>query len=526
MKISHNAVRLTLQVLILLLVVLVVLSPVAPLYEPVPARDQGVYLYIGQQVLDGKIPYRDVWDHKGPLVYYINALGLWLTGSIWGVWLIEIIFLFLAGVFSLLAMRMAFNPSTALSSTILWLGAFPEIMDHGSSVEEYSLLFQFATVYFFVRTLRLETISKNYWNEFRVGVTAALAFSLRPNNIGIHLAIGLVLVTTLLSKKERAHAVKQIIAAALGSGVVFAIIAIYFAFHNSLADLFDQVFVFNYYYSRLQEVSWLAIIKGYNLLTFIVTIGMLGLASTIIFLLQNWKQEDAKNRFAFLLIVVVPIQLYLSMLSGRKYMHYYIAWLPILALLVGFLIFSIQEWVGGIIHKEKYRKAFNLTLALGLVLAFGTQPILGRMPKIETLVKTVWKQRSFPQPNYSAVEQGIYVNYILTHTQPGDYVLIWGNASVYNFLSERESPSRFVYTYPFGVPTYVSQEMVDELQRDIAGKKPMIIDATAGDGTINGISSNAWKDLPATQGLIRFIEENYIHVDTVGRFRVWIPKGK
>ena len=84
-----------------------------------------------------------------------------------------------------------------------------------------------------------------------------------------------------------------------------------------------------------------------------------------------------------------------------------------------------------------------------------------------------------------------------------------------------------MYTYAFGVPSYVSQEMVDGLMLDITQKRPMIIDATARDKTIGSIDSNAWKDIPVTQGLIRFIEKNYVHVDTVGpdRFRVWIYKG-
>jgi hypothetical protein len=69
--------------------------------------------------------------------------------------------------------------------------------------------------------------------------------------------------------------------------------------------------------------------------------------------------------------------------------------------------------------------------------------------------------------------------------------------------------------------------MVDEMLRDIAEKKPMILDATSEGGTINRIDSNLWKGLPATWRLVRFIEENYYQVDRIGpdRFRVWIPKG-
>jgi len=519
MKDSRNTAGLTLQLLLLLLVVLVVLSPVAPLYEPVPARDQGVYLYVGQQILDGKIPYRDVWDHKGPLVYYVNALGLWLTDSIWGVWILEIIFLFLAAVAGFLAMRAAFDSPIALSTTILWLAAFPDVVDHGNSVEEYSLPFQFAAMYFFLRAQN----PKGWWNEFWIGVTAALTFSLRPNNIGLHLAIGLILVADLMwsAQKERFQPFKRILAAAAGSGVVFASIAVYFAANHALRDLLDQVFVFNYYYSQLETLTWSAITKGYELMPLLVVLSMVGLAGSLIYLSK--RGNDLPSRLAWLALAAAPIQLYLSLLSGRKYMHYYIAWLPVLTLLTGLLIFSMGHWGGKLIRAESFRKRLSLILAIGLIFTFGWRPIVGRLPKLSAVARTVWAQKAFPTPDYSTVEP---VSYILNRTQPADYVLIWGNASVYNFLSERESPSRFVYTYAFGVPAYVTEAMADELLAELAAKKPLILDASKGDKNIRAVRSQLWNDLPATQRVMRFIEENYVEADTVGedRWRVWIPK--
>ncbi len=517
MKISRHTAGLTLQLLLILLGVLAVLAPTAPLYEPVPARDQGVYLYIGQQILDGKIPYRDVWDHKGPLVYYINALGLWLTDSIWGVWILEAVFLFLAAMLCFLALRMAFDSPTAFSAVILCLAAFPYVADHGNSVEEYSLPFQFAAVYFFLRAQN----SKGWWNEFWIGVTAALTFSLRPNNIGLHLAIGLILAAGLILEKERLQPFKRILAAAAGSGVVFAVIAVTFAANHALRDLFDQVFVFNYYYSQLETLTWSAISKGYELLPDLVILSIGGLAGALIYLSRRGR--NLPSRLAWLALAAAPIQIYLSLLSGRKYMHYYIAWLPVLTLLTGFFIFSIGYWAGKLPRAENFRKPLSLILAIGFILTFGWRPIVGRLPKLGAVTQAVWAQKAFPKPDYSVVEP---VNYILNHTQPEDYVLIWGNASVYNFLAERESPSRFVYTYAFGVPAYVSKSITDELLAELAAKKPLILDAAIEDKTIESINAAAWSNIPETQRLARFIEENYLYVDTIGpgRFRVWVPK--
>jgi hypothetical protein len=214
-------------------------------------------------------------------------------------------------------------------------------------------------------------------------------------------------------------------------------------------------------------------------------------------------------------------------LSGRKYLHYYIAWLPILALLTGFLIFWLQKLTGKMSTGFRYKNILNLLIAGGFLLAFGLRPVINRMPRLASLFRTISSEQSLPLPDYSKTEKGVYVEYILSHTQADDYVLIWGNASVYNFLANRRSPSRFMYTYAFGVPNYVSQEMVDELQLDIIQKKPMIIDATAGDKNLGGIDSSVWENGPV-QGLIRFIEKNYVKVDTIGpdHFSIWIYKGK
>ncbi|MCC6581934.1 MAG: hypothetical protein IT440_16005, partial [Phycisphaeraceae bacterium] len=91
--------RLALPYIFLLLLTALVLDLANPFFDA-PARDGGFFLYAGSQILDGKIPYQDFWDSKGPGIFYINALGLLLGGgSRWGVWFVEFICLF--GMFAL-----------------------------------------------------------------------------------------------------------------------------------------------------------------------------------------------------------------------------------------------------------------------------------------------------------------------------------------------------------------------------------------------------------------------------------------
>ncbi len=55
--------------------------------------DSAYYLLIGKGIRHGMLPYLDLYDQKGPLVFYINALGFLRTDSRVGVYLLQIPFM-------------------------------------------------------------------------------------------------------------------------------------------------------------------------------------------------------------------------------------------------------------------------------------------------------------------------------------------------------------------------------------------------------------------------------------------------
>ena len=60
------------------------------LYENWFPLDSAIFQIIGKGWVEEKIPYVDLWDQKGPLIYFINAFGYWLTGNQTGIFFIEI----------------------------------------------------------------------------------------------------------------------------------------------------------------------------------------------------------------------------------------------------------------------------------------------------------------------------------------------------------------------------------------------------------------------------------------------------
>ena len=119
-----------------------------------PGRDGGIFLYVGSLILKGRIPYLEVWENKGPLVFYINALGQALSGgSRWGVWFLEFLFFFCAGVLGYIVIKRLMGGIPALVGTFIWTIVAGNVLQGGNFSEEYSLLFSFIALFGFWKSL-------------------------------------------------------------------------------------------------------------------------------------------------------------------------------------------------------------------------------------------------------------------------------------------------------------------------------------------------------------------------------------
>src|SRR5689334_23537947 len=121
-------------------------------WTQVPGRDSGVFLYVGSAILRGEVPYRDVWDHKGPIIYFIDALGLQLGGgSQWGVRLLEWMSLSVATLAGYDTMRRMFGIFPALCASALWIFSLVVLLQGGNFTEEYALPLQFGALWLVAR---------------------------------------------------------------------------------------------------------------------------------------------------------------------------------------------------------------------------------------------------------------------------------------------------------------------------------------------------------------------------------------
>lgn len=496
-----------------------VLVPVSPYYQPVPRRDSGVFLYVGQHILEGQVPYRDMWDHKGPVIYYLNALGIFLAnGSRWGVFTLEVVSLCIAVSLCYLSLKTAFGWMPALFGTAIWVNELPKVLNGGNLVEEYSLPLQFGGLYLFI--LFGKDRKNNNLLLFLIGVCFALSFFLRPNNIGIFIAIILtILGQVLFSKGDYGKLLQQLKHIVLGSFCIVLIVIGYFASQKALGQFGQAVFLYNFSYvlipdrSRVEILNQIISIFAHPLKLAFVSWGLLCVS---IFYTRFKIYSHYYLNVIFL--IALPIELFFVLLASTGYLHYFIAILPIIGLLGGFFAYFLRHTIHKIFPDKIYRICVDICL-VGILLFIVGHPIQQRFHYLSEFVQVSVMRRGPPPTNISEVEGISYIKYIMANTGKNDKVLFWGNELAYNFITERASVTPYIYIYPLiWPPEFATESMLQQFLIQLKTEKPLIIDTSRSNTKVIAIESELWEVYPKMHEIIQFIREEYQEVGSLEPF--------
>jgi hypothetical protein len=476
-------------VALLAVVSVVVLVPNHPAGRD-PAEDAGVFFYAAQRLLDGGAPYRDIWDHKPPGVYFVDAVGLLLGGRT-GVWLIQLAFLIAAVLFGYRALSREFGPTAAFVGSLAWLVALPRLfLEYGqtSFVEFYALPLQFGAL-LLLKEVRVLTPAR----AVAIGLLGGAAFLLKPTLVGIWIAVALVVLL-----QRRRSALIPLAGIAFGGLVSLAIVVAWAAARGVLGDMLDQALVYNRAYAAFAPVSERvdALLSGLRL-----TLPS-GLAVVAV---GAWGYAVLTRRFAATLVGValaaLPIEAALST-WGRGYHYYFIAWLPSMAILAAFAVSEVQ------------RIASPRIVRPALVLAVFAMSVLPALLVTRLALTT---------------DDGRFRSaaaYVAANSRPSDTVLIWGSHAEVLFLAERRSPSRYVYQYAaLSTRGYATPARVEELLTDLQRARPaLILDASLESfvtppldlaGLRAWVSPEAqYAPLPELERVVEFIQATYERAGT------------
>jgi hypothetical protein len=467
--------------LLLFLPVLLLLLPASPFVQKLPSWDSGVFLYTGWRVTEGALPYRDVWDHKPPLIFLIDALGIWLGGgSRWGVWVLEVVSLTLALALALDLVRRAFGKWSAWYAVIAVLVSAFLTMDGGNYTTEFALPVQFALLWL-VGTASQDIFSGR--RAFLLGVLSAILFWLKQNDIGIPCAIVIYLgLQTLFGINKRAGFFNVLVLAG-GSALVSALVIAPFAFAGALDDFWQAAFAFNFVYiqetwfDRLVVLRYVPIFIPAMGLALFATMGWLvgafalgAAARTRKNILADWRARldalreaaetgqaarltrEQMSRLVGVSLLALPIELFGVALSGNPFDHYYLALLPVMAVLAGFWM-SCMLGILGRGGLARARGLFVLSL-LAVMVLFAAEPVQSIVQRIQ------------------ARNANALIHFLREQTSADDEIFIWGGEARVLFEAKRRAPSRFVYQAMLVRSRYASVEIVEGFLNELAQRKP------------------------------------------------------
>lgn len=199
--------------------------------------DSSVFQYIGQAIMRGEMPYRDVFDHKGPLLYLYNYFGN-LILKIRGVWIFEVVSVAVAVIFGYKMARLFLNRILATIAVMVAFSGYFRFVEGGNLTEQYALPFLFISLYIFTRYF-MEKFSKVA--TLICGICFGAVCLLRPNMI----ALWAVFVAIIFFMELKRRKFNFAIFFTLGFALIVVPILSWLYLGGAFRDFIEQYLVFN-----------------------------------------------------------------------------------------------------------------------------------------------------------------------------------------------------------------------------------------------------------------------------------------
>ena len=224
-------------------------SKSSPLYPMNDWVDVNCFFTVGRGIWDGLVPYRDLYEQKGPVLYFVYAIiALFSEDSFVGVYLLEVVtfglFLYYSGKLAGLytgSDRVVYFLIAVLGAAVVTSWSFT----HGGSVEQNCLFILVYGMYSVLAALKGNR-GLSFREAFANGIFAGIILWVKYTTLGFYIGLALfVLIWYLTDKNLRNQLLATIGQFLLGVGSVSAVVFAYFAANGALGDLFSAYFYDN-----------------------------------------------------------------------------------------------------------------------------------------------------------------------------------------------------------------------------------------------------------------------------------------
>lgn len=231
------------------IVFLGIASKSSPLYPTNDWVDVHCFLTMGKGLLNGLIPYIDLYEQKGPVLYFVYAIvALFSQRNMFGQFLLEVItfglFLYYSAKIAEIYLgksRLIYLILPILSATVVVGSSF----SHGGSVEQ-SCLFMFTYGLYTVLLACHENRPLTFREALTNGIYAGMLLWIKYTMLGFYIGLCLfVLIWYLIWIRNFKALLATIGQFLMGLGIVTAIVLVFFLLVGGLDELYTCYFYNN-----------------------------------------------------------------------------------------------------------------------------------------------------------------------------------------------------------------------------------------------------------------------------------------
>ena len=460
-------------------------------YNPLNFRrmhvDSSIYVTISQGIIRGQLPYRDFADNKGPLAYLLSVPGLFL-GRFTGIWITEIILLFVTVLFAYKTALFFGNRDKALMGTVFSLVVLLAFFKVYAGTEEYSLPFLMISLYLFTKHYFYQKQDLSFGGLIVLGACFACAVLIRLNMFPLWAGFCMVIFIEEILKRRFVRLCKYISGFCIGIIIISIPVFLYLKLNGVMDAFLHQVisggaakgfsggglkkFVNNFYLVINRNYSFIPLFAG------------------LFLVITKFKQPNFSFYIGYTLSGFLMV-LFLSFTSGDS--HYNMVLFPFFIPAFVLLIDILDSAFSAI-------KAGKIILILFLCIVFSE----GLVKYIFDLSKII-----FDKSGAHLVKAGKMID---ENTKPGDKIISLGfNGYIYPF-TQRDIASK--YCYQGSGLNYIPGAR-EEFISDITTNKPAVIVLFTSEDGINQI--NDWH-----APILKMIDDDYRLLSDENGFRLFI----
>lgn len=433
------------------IIFLSICSKNSPLYPFNNWDDPNSFFTMGKGMANGLIIYKDLFEQKGPILYFLHAIAYFISNNTFlGIFIFEIfsfsVFLyFMNKIVMLYCKKIHFLWATPIISYII-LTSYVFIA--GDSAEEFCLPLLAISLYYMLNYYKNIYPNKMPTRQiFLNGIIAGCVLCIKYNLLGFWLGLAAFICIGLLINQKIKEAFLTGIYFLAGMSIPVIPWVIYFGIHNALYDVFNVYFLINIssysthssilerIFTALKDASMYA--KNLWLFSLITFIGYF----YIIFTKNILKHKYAKIALTITILISV-----IGVYFGANHIYYFLILMP-------FIILGIL-WIAKMLEKFKkfnYKKLIitisPVFLLLVIFLTCSTSSNFEfRKTKKEDLVQyqfaeIINQKENATLLNYGFLDGGFYT---VTNITPNTKYFHKPNIAYENFPEIMDEQNRYI----------------------------------------------------------------------------------